>query len=68
MHGLILRGVVMSRYNSFCRYCTGNKIKEIRECRDKDCPFYRFKYGGLEPEVEKDICKHIMYDTGMLQK
>ena len=58
----------MSRhYNDFCLYCTGNKPKDIRKCTDKNCPFYRFKYGGLEPEVEADICKKIMKETGMVQ-
>lgn len=54
-------------YNDFCRYCTGNKTKDIRECIDRDCPFYPFRRGGLEPEVEKDICKKILRDTGVLQ-
>ena len=54
----------MSRnYNDFCVYCVGNKVREIRECRDKDCPFYQFKYGGLEPEVEKDICQKIVNEV-----
>lgn len=52
-------------YNDFCLYCTGKKVKDIRECKDKDCPFYRFKYGGLEPEVEADICKKILQDIGI---
>lgn len=54
----------MSRnYNSFCCYCTGNKIKDIRECEDRACPFYPFRRGGLEPEVEKDICKKIVSEV-----
>jgi len=53
----------MSKYNDFCKYCTGNKLKDIRICRDKDCPFYPFRYGGLEPEVEADICKKIVSET-----
>ena len=50
-------------YNDFCLYCTGNKPKDIRKCVDKDCPFHRFKYGGLEPEVEADIYKKIVKET-----
>lgn len=54
-------------WNDFCLYCTGNEIKDIRECTDRDCPFYPFRRGGLEPEVEKDICKKILKETGVLQ-
>ena len=54
----------MSRnYNDFCLYCTGNKRKDIRECEDRNCPFYPFKRGGLEREVEADICKKIVKET-----
>jgi len=64
----------MSRnYNDFCLYCTGNKVRDIRECEDRDCPFYQFRRGGLEPEVdadgvprqdrEKDICKKIVNEV-----
>ena len=44
----------------FCLYCTGNKVREIRECDDKACPFYPFRRGGLESEVEKEICQKII--------
>ena len=54
-------------YNSFCYYCTGNNRKDIRECGDKSCPFYPFKFGGLEPEVERDICRKLMKETGMIK-
>ncbi len=54
-------------YNSFCIYCTGNGIKDIRECEDRYCPFFSFRRGGLEPEVEKDICKKILQDVGITQ-
>ncbi len=57
----------MSKYNSFCKYCVGNNVREIRECTDKACPFYPFRKGGLEKEVERDICKKILHDTGVLQ-
>lgn len=57
----------MNTYNSFCKYCTGNKVKDIRECVDRDCPFYPFRRGGLEPDVEADICKKILQDTGVVQ-
>lgn len=58
----------MSRdWNNFCLYCTGNKVKDIRECTDRDCPFYPFRRGGLEPEVEADICKKLLKETGVVQ-
>lgn len=57
----------MNTYNSFCKYCTGNKVKDIRECTDRSCPFYPFRRGGLEKEVEADICKKILQDVGVLQ-
>ena len=53
----------MKTYNSFCVYCVGNKIQEIRECDDRACPFYPFRRGGLEPEVEKDICQKIVSEV-----
>ena len=54
----------MSRhFNDFCLYCTGNKRRDIRACDDRSCPFYRFKHGGLEPEVEADICKKIVKEV-----
>lgn len=61
------RNSIMSKnYNSFCYYCVGGKVKDIRECEDKACPFYPFRMGGLEPEVEKDIYKKLMKETGMI--
>ena len=49
----------MSKYNKFCRYCTGNKTKEIRECDDENCVFYPFKYGGLEKSIDVEIDKKL---------
>lgn len=58
----------MSRnWNDFCCYCVGNKVKEIRECLDRACPFYPFRRGGLEAEVEKEICQKLLKETGVLQ-
>ena len=57
----------METYNNFCVYCVGGHRKEIRDCKDFDCPFYPFRRGGLEPEVEKDICQKILKETGVLQ-
>ena len=54
-------------WNDFCCYCTGNKVKDIRECNDKTCPFYPFRRGGLEKEVEADICQKLLKETGVLQ-
>lgn len=51
----------------FCLYCTGNKVKDIRGCEDKTCPFFPFRRGGLEADVEKDICQKILKETGVLQ-
>lgn len=54
-------------WNDFCLYCTGNKLKDIRECDDRSCPFYPFRRGGLEREVERDICEKILKETGVIQ-
>ena len=54
-------------WNDFCCYCTGNKVKDIRECLDRACPFYPFRRGGLEAEVEKEICQKLLKETGVLQ-
>ena len=56
----------MSKYNNFCKYCTGNELRDIRECDDKACPFYQFRFGGLEKEVEKNIYKKLLKETGMV--
>lgn len=53
-------------WNDFCVYCTGNKVKDIYECTDRSCPFYPFHMGGLEKEVEADICKKLIKETGMI--
>ena len=50
-------------WNDFCLYCTGNKVRDIRECDDRACPFYPFRRGGLEKEVEADICKKIVSEV-----
>ena len=55
----------MKNYNDFCLYCTGNKVGEIRECTDIVCPFYPFRLGGMEVEVEKDICRKILEEQGI---
>jgi len=57
----------MKAFNDFCWYCTGGCAPEIRGCTDRDCPFYPFRYGGLEPEVEKEICQKILISTGAIQ-
>ena len=54
-------------WNDFCVYCTGNKVKDIRGCDDRNCPFYPYRRGGLEKEVEAEICQKILHDTGVLQ-
>lgn len=54
-------------WNDFCLYCVGSKVKEIRECEDRSCPFHPFRRGGLERQVEADICKKILKETGVLQ-
>ena len=58
----------MSRHwNNFCIFCTGNIIKDIRECDDRDCPFFQFRQGGLEKEVERDICKKLLKEVGVVK-
>jgi len=47
-------------FNDFCLYCTGNNRKDIHECDDTSCPFYPFRFGGLEPEVEADLAKKLL--------
>ncbi len=59
--------MMSKHWNSFCTFCTGNDIKEIRECADTYCPFYPFRRGGLERNVERDICKKLMKETGMVK-
>ncbi len=42
-------------FNDFCRYCTGNKYKDIKRCEDTDCVFHPFRFGGLEPEIMEEV-------------
>lgn len=49
-------------YNDFCLYCTGDARKDIHECDDTNCPFYPFRFGGLESNVEADICSKLLQD------
>ena len=40
--------------NVFCeKDCTGGDIKEVKECEDKWCPFYQFRYMSLEYQNER---------------
>jgi hypothetical protein len=55
-------------FNDFCCYCTGKDYTAIKKCDDTNCPFYPFKYGGLEKEVEKDICKKILREGGIIDE
>lgn len=54
-------------YNKFCRYCTGNNTKEVNSCDDKYCPFYEFRFGGLEPEIEQDIIEKLLVETHLVE-
>ena len=54
-------------WHDMCLYCTGNNIKDIRECDDKCCVLYQFRKGGLEPEVEREIYRKLMKETGLVE-
>ena len=54
-------------FNDFCLYCTGNNRREIRQCEDINCPFHPFKYGGLEKDEERQLCKDILKDVGVIE-
>ena len=53
-------------YNDFCMLCTDNDKAEIKECKDIDCPFINFRRGGLEREVERDICLKLLMTMRMV--
>lgn len=53
----------MRKWNDFCKYCTDNKIENIRECTDIGCPFYPFRRGGLDQETEQSICKTLIKEV-----
>lgn len=39
--------------NSFCKECTNNDKKEIRECDDKKCPFWTERFADLQWQIER---------------
>ena len=41
--------------NSFCMFCTGNRKKWIRNCGDKNCPFYRIRRADITHEDDEEI-------------
>lgn len=54
-------------YNDFCMLCTGNNKEDIVECGDMPCPFFQFKRGGLERDVEREICQKLMVTMRMVK-
>jgi len=46
-------------------YCTGNKKKDIKWCKDKFCPFYQFRFAELDHEDEKEIAKKLLNECGV---
>ena len=59
--------MMSKHYNNFCIYCTDNFKALINGCKDKFCPFYRFRFGGLEPEVEEDIHEKLTKSIGVMK-
>jgi len=42
--------------NTFCmKDCTGNCVPEIYGCKDKYCPFYRFRFADIKHEDDEEI-------------
>jgi len=53
-------------YEEFCLYCTGNDKNEVQECRDKNCPFFPFRFGGLGEDDGRKLATDILKDTGVI--
>jgi len=54
--------------NSFCEYCTANNKKEIKHCKDTNCPFYSFRFANLDHDDEREIAKKLLREVGILKK
>lgn len=52
-------------YNSFCRYCTGNDNKEVKNCKDKYCPFYQYRFADLDKTKESEFIEIILKECGV---
>ena len=60
--------IMSQHWNNFClKDCTGYKVQDIRECEDRACPFYQFRRGGFEKQVEADIYKKLLCETGVME-
>lgn len=46
--------------NKFCLFCVGGwyNRKEVRECKDKYCPFWRDRFENLKWQNGKRISKN----------
>lgn len=57
--------------NSFCLYCVGGKKrrhrKEIKNCEDKDCPFYTNRFANIDHEDEKEIAQKLLGECGIIR-
>ena len=54
-------------YNDFCMLCTDRDKEFISTCDDVHCPFHDFRRGGLERDVERDICQKLMVTMRMVE-
>jgi hypothetical protein len=50
--------------NSFCQSCTAGNIEEIKNCQDRNCPFYKYRRSNMKWQKRKrkkiELC--IPYD------
>lgn len=53
----------MAEYNDFCLECTGGNRDEIKECTDKNCPFFRNRRSNLPYQERKKDARKLHKNT-----
>lgn len=46
----VTKAVLLSAIRRKCMDCSGNVRSEVRDCRIKDCPLYKYRRNALENE------------------
>jgi len=50
--------------NTFCmKECTGYNRHDVRRCRDRNCPFYPFRFANISYEDDREIREKLTRET-----
>ncbi len=48
----VTKAMLLSAIRRKCMDCSGNMRNEVRDCRIKDCPLYKYRRNALEDEEQ----------------